>query len=505
MSSDNLGSDDSNISSNQEGFISPLPSDTSITKASIAQPDTPIDSPAEVTPNDSQSIIKKYVKHVIELVSVLGFLFILLTAYFLFFDKVPYTEEEILAISRERIIPSIVQLRCLNKEGKEASIGTGSYYLDVYGNPLVDTNAHVVLDAYDGKYYGCNIYFPRSSNGSFYDSAYEAGKVSLYHDVKSKINEYTEIPGIDFATLEVAKPLTSQQGIEYPFPPVQESFLNAIDDMCKTSKKPINIGDKIYIIGYPDTGGDSITLTDGVVSGFDGEYNEFIKISASTAHGNSGGIAIGAKNGCYYGIPTRATFQEGGNLGLLISGDFIADFVSGVTKESTYNPDLSGQYFTTYTDREFNIKIDYPGDWEISEELVDGSKIVWFYSPPENALDKYVEEVSLVVGNKVVNPILYRDKFSEDFLNSMTYNFPDIEVISKGQSVYNGFNIYKLELVSYQGSLDVVQYAFINKQQQYTITLYVDPERPFGVYADYANIFSLMVNSLFDKKDSSAF
>jgi len=193
-SSNNLDSNDSNLPSNQDDSTSstidtsipPLSSNTPITKTSSVQSSPPQQAPLEVELNQSSSI-KKYVKFLFETILVLGFLGFIIIGYLVFSDEGVYTEEEIIAIARERIIPSIVQLRCFNEDGEESGIGTGSYYLDADGNPFVDTNAHVVLDSY-GEYYGCNIYFPRPSDGSFYNSVYEAGDVFLYHDIKSKID-----------------------------------------------------------------------------------------------------------------------------------------------------------------------------------------------------------------------------------------------------------------------------------------------------------------------------
>lgn len=65
--------------------------------------------------------------------------------------------------------------------------------------------------------------------------------------------------------------------------------------------------DKIYVIGYPTLGGESVTLTEGVVSGFmsPGEAGpgSWIKTDAEVNHGNSGGAAIN-EEGLLIGVPT---------------------------------------------------------------------------------------------------------------------------------------------------------------------------------------------------------
>jgi hypothetical protein len=66
------------------------------------------------------------------------------------------------------------------------------------------------------------------------------------------------------------------------------------------------VGDQIAVLGYPASGGTgaastAITVTQGVVSSFDGDY---YVTDAKIDHGNSGGAAILVKNDCYLGIPT---------------------------------------------------------------------------------------------------------------------------------------------------------------------------------------------------------
>ncbi len=75
--------------------------------------------------------------------------------------------------------------------------------------------------------------------------------------------------------------------------------LNSLVKKCTT---PPNIGDQVVILGYPSVGSkDSITATDGIISGLDKKY--YIT-SAKIERGNSGGGAIHLKNDCLLGLPT---------------------------------------------------------------------------------------------------------------------------------------------------------------------------------------------------------
>jgi S1-C subfamily serine protease len=82
---------------------------------------------------------------------------------------------------------------------------------------------------------------------------------------------------------------------------------NNLRNLINTSKKRFcsnipNIGDEIVILGYPGIGASqSITATEGIMSGYDGDY---YVTSAKVERGNSGGVAIDVKNNCDLGIPT---------------------------------------------------------------------------------------------------------------------------------------------------------------------------------------------------------
>ncbi|HLC06318.1 MAG TPA: serine protease [Anaerolineales bacterium] len=72
----------------------------------------------------------------------------------------------------------------------------------------------------------------------------------------------------------------------------------------------IEIGDGLRILGYPGIGGETITFTEGAVSGFTSERGvegrAWIKTDATIAGGNSGGMGVNA-DGLLMGVPTRAS------------------------------------------------------------------------------------------------------------------------------------------------------------------------------------------------------
>jgi serine protease Do len=62
------------------------------------------------------------------------------------------------------------------------------------------------------------------------------------------------------------------------------------------------------VFGFPGIGGDTLTLTKGIISGFDSEFG-FYKVSAAINAGNSGGPVLDSQ-GRLIGIATAVFRRE---------------------------------------------------------------------------------------------------------------------------------------------------------------------------------------------------
>lgn len=81
---------------------------------------------------------------------------------------------------------------------------------------------------------------------------------------------------------------------------IKGAFFGMLSGQICTVKP--DIGDRVIILGYPGIGAkESITATEGIISGFDEEY---YTTSAKIDKGNSGGAAIDVERNCFLGIPT---------------------------------------------------------------------------------------------------------------------------------------------------------------------------------------------------------
>ncbi len=173
--------------------------------------------------------------------------------------------------------PRIVYLSCQfsypNGTVYQQQSGSGTLGINTAGKVSLATNRHVITDQNSNLAFLCQIRVP-------FDKVY-----SVYINNN---NVYYLNSGPDVAYIQIDDADEN----------VKNSAINK-DKMCDVLP---DLGAKILIIGYPTIGSQTdVTVTDGIISGFDGNY--YIT-DAKVDHGNSGGAAIDLKNDCYLGIPT---------------------------------------------------------------------------------------------------------------------------------------------------------------------------------------------------------
>jgi S1-C subfamily serine protease len=66
--------------------------------------------------------------------------------------------------------------------------------------------------------------------------------------------------------------------------------------LAEAKASDVKMGQRLFVLGYPDVGGGGLTLSEGEVEGWTGEDGtqgrDFIKTDASITHGNSGGPVV---------------------------------------------------------------------------------------------------------------------------------------------------------------------------------------------------------------------
>ncbi len=120
----------------------------------------------------------------------------------------------------------------------------------------------------------------------------------------------------------------------------------------------VDIGDPLRVFGFPGVGGDSVTLTRGVVSGFlpfDGL--SLIKTDAQFTHGSSGGAAVNDA-GDLIGIPSAGVVDDAGRVGYVVPVDAArplsrkaaAGQAIALRPEPTPTPEETTETVTLYVD-----------------------------------------------------------------------------------------------------------------------------------------------------------
>lgn len=191
-----------------------------------------------------------------------------------------------------KIMPRIVKVRCY-KSGS-VSEGSGTIQAPASGSTQweVYTNLHVV-----GANSACTVSLPQGPDFL---------PTKTYPITLSRFGSY--YPDIDFAVLKVSG---------------ATEFFNQFP-LLVCGVADIKIGDRVTVFGYPSFGGDSLTVTDGIVSGIEyTAYGPIYKTSAKIDRGNSGGLAVDNNNKCSIGIPTWATSGSFDGLGYIQSWDMI--------------------------------------------------------------------------------------------------------------------------------------------------------------------------------------
>lgn len=213
--------------------------------------------------------------------------------------------------SLSEVTASVVKLHCrVNSQSRDVRRGSGILYRTGPNRPElgpyhIQTSLHVV-DTTDGSDAQCSIFlYPDHTKGDIH----LLFKSRSYRFYRKDID-------IAFVVPETIK---------------GDPHSGTLNDLAKIAqvktKNPIcdstEIGDHLSVLGYPAAGGKTLTVTEGIISGFefDGE-TRFIKSSAKLGHGNSGGVAI-KDSGCLVGIPTFVQHGQLESIGRILDLNYL--------------------------------------------------------------------------------------------------------------------------------------------------------------------------------------
>jgi S1-C subfamily serine protease len=350
--------------------------------------------------------------------------------------------------------------------------GSGSATI-LTSNGLILTNNHVVTDEEDEPLDAFEICFT-FKNGQDSDEPiceYTAALIARNEDM-------------DLALLKVrSQDIRGERVGKMPF--------LAIDDQVD-----IEVGDDVTIIGYPGTGGDTITTTKGQVSGFEKRDDaQYIKTDTDISGGNSGGTAIN-NDGQFVGVPTYVRSQID-NLGYMLDiregQDWIEEMrtVSPVVNKEANaklearnrnknDTDNNGRYLHQYYP---NFAFNMPADWEL--KLMNHNTVV---AGVELSQDSYFFTVQVQESPVTVTEELLQRKVFRPLEKQKEY----IDDYVKEKTTFNGYDgyfvSYKINdthairyIIPYGYTIIVVKYNIDLSKDQEDKVLYEEVAKSFEI------------------------
>jgi S1-C subfamily serine protease len=201
--------------------------------------------------------------------------------------------------SRKEIVratmPAVVMVLAVDKRGEQLRPISGGSGTIVGRDGSVLTNHHVVFDPRSGAPHQLFVI------GRFRAADREPELVCAGHPARGRLN-----PDLDLALIkcDLDMDMRAHSPSGWPTLPVGRS-------------EDIVPGEQILVLGYPGVGGNTIQVTQGLLSGWMGESRgasrAYMKTDADITHGNSGGTAID-ELGNLVGVPTAfrvTTAQQG--------------------------------------------------------------------------------------------------------------------------------------------------------------------------------------------------
>lgn len=221
---------------------------------------------------------------------------------------------------RQRALLATVQVVVPDNDGSPVSAGSGTV-LDAERG-LILTNFHVMGTRLNGKL------FNRDGLAVIGVNPPNLRGVPVFRYYAKIVRADADI---DLALLQVFAPF---EDINAALP--SNLGLTSVD---RGASGALEIGDSVYVLGFPGLGGDTVTYTEGIVSGFLDEdrdgVEEWIKTDAEVNHGNSGGLAVD-DDGNFVGVPSAGytDAESAGKISLIRPGDLALTYYDAWTVAS---------------------------------------------------------------------------------------------------------------------------------------------------------------------------
>ena len=189
----------------------------------------------------------------------------------------------------------IVNVACFDRYG-DAAIGSGIIYsLGAKGQTIILTNYHITEYADLTLEYPCAVAYSSDPTKGFTDFYFAE---PIYYPSVVSLSTMRLID-FDFLSIRAKFRFPEYGGIEI-IPYASLKITDRVPVVCNENE--IKVGEEIVVLGYPTIGGEYLTATEGIISGFDWTY--YLTTSAKVEEGSSGGGAFLKSTGCLAGMPT---------------------------------------------------------------------------------------------------------------------------------------------------------------------------------------------------------
>ena len=220
-------------------------------------------------------------------------------------SKISYSTE--VRETVKKIIPAIGLILVRNANDPDQKLRPRGSAVIVRKDGLVITNFHVIARDRSTRAFD-DIFLSLPSEASA-----DAAKAPRQFKLKIVLTNQER----DLALLRVL-PDKPETPIDLPYVVIADSH-------------KVELLDDVFIIGFPEKGGTTVTVNPGVVEGKDA-LDDWIKTNGRLLHGNSGGAAVNSE-GKLIGVPTRVVVDSDaektyGSVGYLRPAHLVAAMIS---------------------------------------------------------------------------------------------------------------------------------------------------------------------------------
>jgi S1-C subfamily serine protease len=209
----------------------------------------------------------------------------------------------------KKVIPAIGLVLVRNANDPEQKLRPRGSAVIVRKDGLVITNFHVIARDRSTRTFD-EIFLSLPS-----DSSANAANAQRQFKLKIVLSNQER----DLTLLRIApEKVEAKPEVELPFVVLADSH-------------KVELLDDVFIIGFPEKGGTTVTVNPGVIEGKDA-LDDWIKTNGRLLHGNSGGAAVNSE-GKLIGVPTRVVVDSDaektyGSVGYLRPAHLVAAMIS---------------------------------------------------------------------------------------------------------------------------------------------------------------------------------